>query len=73
MARRLILRDYLSREKLERFYVRQGMSTNEIGRYYDVRGSTVLKLLELYGIPRRARGGGQRTDGPPTARRQSPD
>ncbi len=55
-----MLRDKVTREKLEKLYVRQGMSSNEIGRYFDVNGASVVTLLHQYGIPLRAQGGGKR-------------
>ena len=55
-----MLRDRITREKLEKLYVRQGMSSNEIGRYFDVNGASIVALLHEYGIPCRAVGGGAR-------------
>ena len=57
---RFMLRDKVTREKLERLYVRQGMSSNEIARYFDVNGASIVTLLHQYGIPIRTRGGGVR-------------
>ena len=57
MARQFLLRNMLTREKLERLYVRERMSATDIGRYYDVRAATVLNLMEQYDIPRRGPGG----------------
>ena len=56
---RFMLRDRITREKLEKLYLGQGMSSNEIGRYFDVNGASVVTLLHQYGIPRRAKGGGK--------------
>ena len=68
---RFLLRDTVTRERLERLYLRQGMSSNEIARYFDVSGARIVKLLEEYGIPRRARGGGQRRHRPESRHRSA--
>ena len=56
---RFVLRNSVSREKLENLYLGQELSSNDIGRYFDVSGATIVKLLDEYGIARRGPGGGR--------------
>ena len=53
------LRDRLDRDKLEKFYVRERMSTRQIGDRFGVGSSSVLALLVEYDIPRRTPGTGK--------------
>ena len=53
------LRDRLDRDKLEKLYVRERMSTRRIGDRFGVGASSVQALLVEYDIPRRMPGTGK--------------
>jgi len=48
----------LSRERLERLYVRDGLSTVEIARRLGTNRETVRRLIHACGLPMRSKGSG---------------
>ena len=48
----------IEREKLERLYVRDGLSTVEIAGRLGSNRETIRKLIHRYGIPMRSKGSG---------------
>ena len=53
MPPRFILRDSLDRHRLEKLYLRDGLSMVKIGKRYGVTATAVCSLLDEYDIPRR--------------------
>ena len=53
MPPRFILRDSLDRHRLEKLYLRDGLSMVQIGTRFGVTATAVCSLLDEYDIPRR--------------------
>lgn len=53
MPPRFILRDSLNRHRLEKLYLRDGLSMVQIGTRFGVTATAVCSLLDEYDIPRR--------------------
>lgn len=53
MPPRFILRDSLDRDRLEKLYLRDGLSMVQIGKRFGVSATAVCRLLDEYDIPRR--------------------
>ena len=56
MSRGPTLKQRLNKATLEKLYLRDGLSTMQIGARYGAHSPQVLSLMVEYGIPRRSRG-----------------
>lgn len=59
MLRGPSLRQRLDKRTLEKLYVEEALSTVTIAARFESNPTSVLKLMDEYGIPRRSRGAGK--------------